>query len=507
MVQTSERAKFQGINNDTIFVVTFDNDTRVRDAKPAFQSLVKETNDELKHRTRTNIVGEVPKAVLDEIDNAVRNESPWRGVLPIRVAEGRTAWFEVFVRGTYRRGKVTGAQWLMTYAPNALASKAEKIYQSGSLNRRVSMQTVLGAIAGLILIFASAMINWWAVIPTGLAFLITYYLLSPGRKYAEQLNALEGEHAPIQQRIYADSSTLGALLYELMLKDSAMTAVISRLDNGTEALAETLSSTRQRSEHTLDMSQQAVAAIEQVATAMEEMSMTVADIATNASESSSSAEDARNTVNHAAEFISNTSDKMSYLVKQVSASANTTEDLVERSEMVRTVSQQIDSIAEQTNLLALNAAIEAARAGESGRGFSVVADEVRNLSKRTQQAVDEIDETITGMAGAIEKWDRQMAEQRELAEECGELGQQSKNEMVSIQDAITDISDRMTQIATAAEEHSQAVGEVRNGINQVNDTSKETHEVAIANAEDVQSVSRRVTEFRSLVAAFEDDDD
>ena len=507
MPHKDENTNFQTITQDTIFVATFNTDNRVRDAKPAFQSLLKESGDALKNRSRADIVGEVPKSVLDEIDNAMRNESPWRGVLPVRIADGRTAWFEVFVRGTYRRGKLSGTQWLMTYAANELSVKAAKFYQSARLTRKTSMRAVFGLSMAVLLIVISGLISWWAALPTALAFLVTYLLTTPGAKYSEQMQSLDGAHAPIQQRIYADSSAMGALLYELELKDSAMTAVISRLDHGTEALADTLSSTRQRSEHTLDMSQQAVAAIEQIATAMEEMSMTVADIATNASESSTSAEDARETVNHAAEFISNTSDKMSYLVQQVSASANTTEDLVERSEMVRTVSQQIDAIAEQTNLLALNAAIEAARAGESGRGFSVVADEVRNLSQRTQQAVDEIDETITGMAGAIEKWDKQMSEQRELAEECGELGQQSKTEMLSIQGAITDISDRMTQIATAAEEHSQAVGEIRNGINQVNDTSKETHEVAIANAEDVQSVSKRVTEFRSLVAAFEDDDD
>jgi len=507
MPQKTEDTKFQTLNQDTIFVVTFNKDDKVREAKPAFQSLLKESGDALKGRSRADIVGDVPKSVLNEIDNAVSHDSPWRGVLPIRIAAGQIVWFEVFVRGTYRRDKLSGTQWLMTYAANDLAVKAEKLYRTGNLTRRVPMRAVIGALLATALVVVSGFINWWAIIPTALAFITTYLLMTPGRKYSEQMSSLEGEHSPIQRRVHADSSPMGSLLYELALKDSAMTAVISRLDHGTEALADTLSSTRQRSEQTLDMSQQAVAAIEQVATAMEEMSTTVEDIAANANESSTSAEEARNTVDGAAEFISNTSDKMSYLVSQVSASANTTEDLVKRSEMVRTVSQQIDSIAEQTNLLALNAAIEAARAGESGRGFSVVADEVRNLSQRTQQAVDEIDETITGMAGAIEKWDEQMTEQRELAEECGQLGEQSKGEMVNIQGAITDISDRMMQIATSAEEHSQAVGEIRNGIHQINETSKETHEIAIANAEDVQSVSKRVTEFRSLVSAFEDDDD
>ncbi|MGM0907166.1 MAG: methyl-accepting chemotaxis protein [Pseudomonadota bacterium] len=506
MQSTGIESQFQSIQDDTIFVVGLNSDHTVRDAKPAFQSLFQETQDQLKGRTRERLLGDVPAKVLAEIDHAVKNESSWKGVLPLQV-NGRDVWFEVFVRGTYRRGKLNGSQWLMTYAPQYLSDKAKKLYQSGKLTRNVSMRAILGASLAVLLIILSGFINWWAMLPTVLGMVMVYLLMAPGGKYAEQMSSLEGQHASIQRRIYADSSPMGALLYELALKDSAMTAVVSRLEHGTDALSDTLSSTRQRSEQTLDMSQKGVAALEQIAAAMEEMSTTVDDIATNASESSSSAEDATETVNAAAEFISNTSDKMTELVKQVSASANTTEDLVQRSEMVRSVSEQIDAIAEQTNLLALNAAIEAARAGESGRGFSVVADEVRNLSQRTQQAVDEIDETITGMAGAIKQWDQQMAEQRELAEECGELGEQSKQEMTSIQGAITDISDRMIQIATSAEEHSQAVGEIRNGINQVNDTSKQTHEIAIANADDVQSVAHRVTEFRSLVAAFEDDDD
>src|SRR5690606_35173589 len=208
----------------------------------------------------------------------------------------------------------------------------------------------------------------------------------------------DGRQHSLQQRVFADHSKIGSILYELALRDSSLLAITSRLDKGSDALQDVLSSTRQRSESTLDTTQTTATAVEQMAAAMEEMAMTVSEIARNAADSSVICEETRERVVQAVEFIAGTSDKMAQLVEKVSRSTETTQELVKRGEQVRAVSQQIDAIAEQTNLLALNAAIEAARAGESGRGFSVVADEVRNLSQRTQQAVDEIEETIADMS-------------------------------------------------------------------------------------------------------------
>jgi len=495
------------IDRDTLFVFSVNNQLGIRSAMPSFQTLLQKSEASLKTLSLTDVLGHVPKAAIVEIQQAVKDEVPWRGILPVRTDKG-LQWFDVFVRAIYRAGKVIGSQWLMSYASTELAEAAARVYEKKSpaktLNYRNWFAGSLTVTAG---IAVAAMGNWLAGILLVAVSALVWGSQQPARRHRENLGSLDGRKHTIQRNIFADASALGALIYELGLRDSSLIAITSRLDKGTDDLNDVLGSTRKRSESTLDTTQETAAAVQQMAAAMEEMATTVNDIARNAAESSTTCEETRANARDAARFIASTSGKVQALVVQVGKSSETTKDLVERSESVRGVSQQIDAIAEQTNLLALNAAIEAARAGESGRGFSVVADEVRNLSQRTQQAVDEIEETITGMAQAMQEWEKEMQSQKALAEECGELSDKSRQEMETMASSVEDISDRMMQIATAAEEHSSAVEEVRDGVNNVERNAKRTHELAVGNAADVQSVEHRVREFRSLVAAFEEDED
>lgn len=495
------------LTETTQYVFSLDTRWQLRTAMPSFQVLCQRTEAQLKGAGWRELVADVPALVLQEIEQTVlKQEAPWRGILPVRTAQG-IEWFDVFVRATYRQQRVSGTQWLLERADVKLAERAQTLYQNKNLQRQINYR----GWASLAVVIASAAISaWlissWSALPIVLVAALVWWLQQPAGRYAEQIRHLDAQRSPIQRRLFADPSSVGTLLYELALRDSSINAITSRLDKGTDALSDVLGNTRRRSESTLDTTQTTAAAIEQMAAAMEEMSQTVQEIAHSAADASSLTEETRTRVHQAVDFIKGTSGKMTELVAQVATSSETTRDLVARSEQVRQVSQQIDAIAEQTNLLALNAAIEAARAGDSGRGFSVVADEVRQLSQRTQQAVDEIDETITGMASAMQAWETEMQAQKSLAEECGELGEQSRAEMTEMASSIDDIGDRMMQIATAAEEHSTAVVEVRDGVHAVDENAKKTHELALGNAADVQSVETRVREFRSLVAAFEDDD-
>jgi methyl-accepting chemotaxis protein len=240
-----------------------------------------------------------------------------------------------------------------------------------------------------------------------------------------------------------------------------------------------------------------------VATASEEMAATSADIARNCHLAAEGGKHATKRAQTGAAVVEQTVLVMSRIATQVKSSAATVAGLGERSDQIGEIIGTIEDIADQTNLLALNAAIEAARAGEQGRGFAVVADEVRALAERTTRATREIGEMIKsiqsetkGAVGAMEEGVNEVENGTREAAKSGESLQEILNQ-------ISEVTMQVNQIATAAEEQTATTGEITHNIMQitqvVNDTSKGAHDSATAAsnlahlAEDLQ---RLVGQFR-----------
>ncbi|MFT5294604.1 MAG: methyl-accepting chemotaxis protein [Colwellia sp.] len=208
------------------------------------------------------------------------------------------------------------------------------------------------------------------------------------------------------------------------------------------------------------------AEIEQVATAMNEMTVTVQDVSNNATTASSSAVEANAHAEKGGDIIRKTVASVGLLTGEINKSSEDIHKLKVDSDNISSVLDVIKSIADQTNLLALNAAIEAARAGEQGRGFAVVADEVRSLAQRTQQSTSEIETMIdkiqTGTGNVVASMNKSHEQALKVVEEIDETG----NVLTLITSSIVSINDMNCQIATAAEQQSSVAEEInRNVVN------------------------------------------
>jgi methyl-accepting chemotaxis protein len=239
-----------------------------------------------------------------------------------------------------------------------------------------------------------------------------------------------------------------------------------------------------------------------VATAGEEMSATSNDISHNCSLASDISSRANKTATGGAAVVQETLEGMQNIAERVQESARTMESLGARSDQIGAIVGTIEDIADQTNLLALNAAIEAARAGEQGRGFAVVADEVRALADRTTRATREIGEMIkaiqgetAGAVGSMENGVREVERGMESSRKSGEALQQ-------IVEAINDVTMQVHQIATAAEEQTAVTGEISSNIHQITDVVHDTARGAHDTAAAASQLSSLAVDLQRLVGRF-----
>ncbi|MDH5614864.1 MAG: methyl-accepting chemotaxis protein [Gammaproteobacteria bacterium] len=291
---------------------------------------------------------------------------------------------------------------------------------------------------------------------------------------------------------------LGTLAEKMNLAQKKLGNVINDVMKAAGHLSVSASSMKQAANATSSGLVRQQAETEQVATAINEMSATVQEVARNTDAAANMAMEADAHSKDGSRVVMQTLETINTLAKEVRDTSSIVQKVEADSEDIGQVLQVIREIAEQTNLLALNAAIEAARAGEQGRGFAVVADEVRSLAGRTQQSTEEIKVIIEKLQNGAREAVEAMTSGREKTNASVEQASQAGSALESIAQSVTSINDMNTQIASAAEEQSAVADEINRSASAIMQVVEEN----VTNAHQVENNSQELIQIAQNLEAL-----
>ncbi|MEJ2622196.1 MAG: methyl-accepting chemotaxis protein [Candidatus Thiodiazotropha sp.] len=334
-----------------------------------------------------------------------------------------------------------------------------------------------------------------------LAYLIITGITNGVKQIEESANQLADGHL-LTRVDYNNEDEIGHIAKAFNKMAEQFNDAINQVKDSVVQLASAAEETSAVTNQTTAGINQQLTETSQVATAMNQMSATVQEVARNAVDAANAAREADTTFIEGKTVIDQVIEGISSLANEVQQASTVIQALEEESRNIGSVLDVIKSIAEQTNLLALNAAIEAARAGEQGRGFAVVADEVRTLAGRTQDSTQEIEEMISKLQAGADNAVKVMARGNEMTQSGVEQAATAGQALDKINTAMSQISEMNTQIASAAEEQSSVTEEINRSIVSINEVSEQSATGAQHTTQASADVAKLAEQLKSLVERF-----
>ncbi|MEZ8734133.1 methyl-accepting chemotaxis protein [Vibrio sp. 10N.261.51.A3] len=328
-------------------------------------------------------------------------------------------------------------------------------------------------------------------------------IVKPIRQVVERLNDIASGEGDLTQRLEVKSQDeIGQLSKGFNLFLDKLQHTIKEVIHTTEQVANTTSQAKASASSTRESSESQFKEVDLVATAAEEMTQTAGLVVQNAEVAVDAACEANRSAQQGQQVIELSAGEMRKLVERMSSAVPIVEELAKNNGNITEILSVIEGISEQTNLLALNAAIEAARAGEQGRGFAVVADEVRNLASRTQSSVGEIRAVIDKVHAGTQDVVEAIQEGNILANDTALHVQKAVEDLGSIFTSIEAISDMNSQIVRAAEEQQSVSGEVNQSVVNIRDLSAKILEQAAASEQVGNEIDQLSQQQQKLVNQF-----
>jgi aerotaxis receptor len=472
---------------------------------------------------------DMPIAAFKDLWDTIKAGKTWNQLVKNRAKNGDHYWVKAYVTPIFDGERMIGYQSVrtkpiaeeiksaerlyaqMNHDPSLKVPKTRRHLQDWSIRRTMFWVVIfftliqVGALVARLDGFHPAWFEWFMGIFDVVLPLAWYTLIVAILKPVEKINANLHELTTGNLRSHIDSTgdneigQINEAVRSLQARLFTLIGIFVETGDKLSAVASNLSDSSSQSVHGLTRQSEQT---DMVASAMNEMTATVQDVARNAAHTAEAVNQAHQEADEGQSQINRTHQAITALAGQLDNAARSIESLKEQGTAIENVVKLISGIADQTNLLALNAAIEAARAGEHGRGFAVVADEVRALAAKTQASTIDIRDMIEKLRSGIESTVHVVHAGHQQMNEVKEQAAATEMALGQIAGAITQIGDMSTQIATATEEQSMVAEEMNRNIHTISRQTEQANGLSHENARLGVQIADISGQLGGLLSAF-----